>query len=477
LRVSDDVIGLLALYPARGRDLTENESTLLVSLAAQLAVAVQNAQLHERATNLGTELESALTAERQSTRQLRALYEVSREFAQSLSLEMTLDVLARSVVELLGVDAAVIRMPDERGDVLEPRALHVADVRLADAVRAMLARPEPIGTAAMRLLFRSGEPLLLDAEQAAAHGGVLELLVPFLEKGSTAAVLPISTPAEVLASLTLLSLDPDRPITDDTITIALGIAAQAALAIDNARLYQQQKDFSDTMQRSLLPRARPAVPGLEIGDVYESSARVDVGGDVYDFMELDDGRLAVVLGDVTGHGIDAAADMAMAKFTFRALAREHPAPGDFLAHANDVVAGEIALGKFITMAYVAVDPSRDEVVCAGAGHPSPRFVAADGTVTELPVGGLALGIVPQQTYDEVREPFAPGSLVCLYTDGVVEARQGRELFGFDRLDETLARGRQLPAQELAYAVLAACREWAGGELTDDVAIVVIKRTS
>src|SRR5205085_9681874 len=113
-------------------------------------------------------------------------------------------------------------------------------------------------------------------------------------------------------------------------------AGQAALAVDNARLYQQQKEFADTMQRSLLPSGHPDVVGLEVGEVYEPSSRVDVGGDVYDFVELSDGRLAVVLGDVTGHGVEATADMAMAKFVFRSLSREHPEPSDFLARANDV---------------------------------------------------------------------------------------------------------------------------------------------
>src|SRR5204862_6754351 len=135
-------------------------------------------------------------------------------------------------------------------------------------------------------------------------------------------------------------------------------AGLAALAIDSAGRYQQQKEFADTMQRSLLPRAGPEFAGLEVAEVYESSARVDVGGDLYDFLELGDGRLAVVLGDVTGHGIDATADMAMAKFVFRSLAREHPEPPEFLAAANDVVVGEIAPGKFITLAYLTVD-SRD----------------------------------------------------------------------------------------------------------------------
>jgi hypothetical protein len=97
----------------------------------------------------------------------------------------------------------------------------------------------------------------------------------------------------VLASLTILSVQPGTPVTSETIDQATAIGGQAALAIDNARLYQQQKQFSDTMQRSLLPRSRPKLQGLELGDAYESSARVEVGGDVYDFMELGDGRLAV----------------------------------------------------------------------------------------------------------------------------------------------------------------------------------------
>src|SRR5205823_5398500 len=141
----------------------------------------------------------------------------------------------------------------------------------------------------------------------------------------------------------------------ETLETALSLAAQAALAIDNGRLYQQQKEFADTMRRSLLPQSHPQLQGLDIGEVYQPSTQMDVGGDVYDFLELGGDSLAVVLGDVTGHGIEATADMAMAKFVFRSLAREHPNPGDFLASANEVVVGEIAVGKFITMVYLTVD--------------------------------------------------------------------------------------------------------------------------
>jgi serine phosphatase RsbU (regulator of sigma subunit) len=476
LALPDEVTGLLAVYPSRDRFPNENEQTLVAAIAAQLAVAVQNARLHEQATELGAELEQALASERQSSRQVGALYEISRSFAQSLSLQETLDAVARTVVELLEVDGAVIRMPDARGELLIPRALHVADERVGEALRTILGRPQRMERIPAWGAFRGGEPLVLDAAMATRLGPPHALLVPFLEKGSTAVILPIATPSELLGTLKLLSLDPDRPITKETTELGLSVAAQAALAIDNARLYQHQKEFADTMQRSLLPRSQPELPGLELGAIYEASAVVEVGGDLYDYLELHDGRFAVVLGDVTGHGIDAAADMAMAKWVFRSLAREHTEPGDFLAAANDVVCGEIAAGKFITMLSLTVDPASGELKCAGAGHPRPRLVHPDGTVQGLDVTGLALGIEPDQTYDELATVLVSGSLVVVYTDGVIEARRDGELYGADRLDAVLSEHRHRPADEIARTVIEDCRSWAHGELADDCALVVLKRT-
>ncbi len=476
LVVGDEPIGILAVYPLQPRPLSENESALLTALAAQLAVAVQNASLHEQAKELGRDLEEALDSEREAAKRLNALYEISHTFAQSLSLETTLEVLAKAIVNLLGVDAAVIRMPDERGLELIARAVHVNDERIDAAARALLARPQPLPRRELVALLERRRPLLLDAHQAEALGGALGLLAPFLRKGSSAAVVPIATSTELLATLTMVSLHPGRPVEGEIVETALSIAGQAALAIDNARLYGQQKAFADTMQHSLLPREAPELPGLELGDVYQSAARVEVGGDVYDYVTLGDGRLAVVLGDVTGHGVDATADMAMAKFVFRSLARVHTVPGAFLAAANDVISSEIAPGRFITMVELVIDAAAGEVACAGGGHPPPRLVLPDGTVTGIPASGLALGIEPGQAYETVTVEFPPGAIVVAYTDGVVEARRGGELYGVERLDALLAEGRRLPPVLLAEAALAACREWTGGELTDDVALVVIKRS-
>ena len=279
----------------------------------------------------------------------------------------------------------------------------------------------------------------------------------------------------MLATLTLLSLDPERPLTAETAASARSVASHAALAIDNARLYQQQKDFADTMQRSLLPQREPELEGFELGHAYESSGRMDVGGDVYDYLFVDDRRLAVVLGDVVGHGTRATADMAMAKFTFRSLAREHAEPGDFLAAANEVFLGEVEVGKFVTMTYLLFDLETGVVACASAGHPPPRLVPADGSVVPLGATGLALGVDSAQSYPETRETIQPGSSVVLHTDGVVEARRDGELYGLERLTRIVGSSLQRPPGEIASAVIEDCRAYAG-DLADDCALVVIKST-
>ncbi len=472
LVVHDEVIGALAVFKQRPRPYRAGEEGLLIALSSQLAVAVENARLHERTKELGRVLERTLASERRAARQLRGLFEISHSFARSLSLEATLDAVAKTTVELFGVDAAAIRMPDGRGTSLEARAVHVAEPALREAAATILSRPQALTEPPVARVLASREPVVLADPAAGAEADAV--LEPFLRKGSTAAVLPLATPGEVIGTLTLLSLDPTRPLDPETVETAMTVTRQAAFAIDNARLYQQQKDFAETMQRSLLPSELPAVPGVEVGHVYQSSSRVDVGGDVYDFLTLDDGRLAVCLGDVTGKGIQAAADMAMAKFAFRALARSYPEPSDFLARVNEVVIEEISLGKFITMLYAVVDPRAREVACANAGHPCARLVLTDGTVSVLPAPGLALGVESDQEYGTERSILPPGSSVVLFTDGVTESRRNGELYGEGRLDAFLREHAGLPAQDLAHAVLGDCQTFAGGDVPDDCAVVCLR---
>jgi serine phosphatase RsbU (regulator of sigma subunit) len=168
--------------------------------------------------------------------------------------------------------------------------------------------------------------------------------------------------------------------------------------------------------------------------------------------------------------------MAMAKFVFRSLAREHPEPAEFLASANEVICSEIGPGKFISMSYVVVDGASGRVASASAGHPAPRIVLPDGTARPLEAHGLVLGIDGGQEYGESHAELPRSASLVLYTDGVIEARRNGELYGDDRLDTLLAERHGLPARALAAAVAEDAREFAGGDLSDDLAVVVIRRT-
>jgi serine phosphatase RsbU (regulator of sigma subunit) len=128
------------------------------------------------------------------------------------------------------------------------------------------------------------------------------------------------------------------------------------------------------------------------------------------------------------------------------------------------------------MTYVTVDGAAGRVACASAGHPPPRLVLPGGETHALQTHGLVLGIDGGQQYAEVRAELPPGASLVLYTDGVIEARRDGELYGDERLDALLAERRDLPPRELAAAVAADAREFSHGELSDDLAVVVIRRT-
>ena len=316
--------------------------------------------------------------------------------------------------------------------------------------------------------------MLLTPALARELGSVYELLAPFLERGGTAVVVPVASGGELIAALSVISLDSERPLDAGSLAAAASLATHAALAVDNARLYQQQKHFLESMQQALLPQSLPDVDGARRR---ERIRVVCAPRGRRRRVRLPRSRRRPSRGRARrrdGHGVDAAADMAMAKYVFRSLAREHPEPGDLLAAANDVVGDEIALGKFITMVVVSLDGATGGLRCAAAGHPPPRLVRC-AAVEPLEAGGVALGIAAGERYDEVAATLAPGDSVVLYTDGVIEARREQELYGVERLDAVLAAHAGAPAAEVASAVLEDCRAFAGGELQDDCAIVVARR--
>jgi sigma-B regulation protein RsbU (phosphoserine phosphatase) len=208
------------------------------------------------------------------------------------------------------------------------------------------------------------------------------------------------------------------------------------------------------IQRSLLPRTLPVIPGVRLAAHYQTSRRA--GGDYYDVFALPDGRWGLIIADVSGHGTPAAVMMAVT----HAIAHSYPGPAmppaSVLAHLNSKLAAHYTAdnGTFVTAFYAVIDPARGEMVYARAGHNPPRLHSG-GTLRALDaVGALPLGIDPGQVFEEARLDLRPGDHLLLYTDGVTEAAgPGGDLFGEARLDGLLRQGHG--SSEAAVAAIVA----------------------
>lgn len=247
--------------------------------------------------------------------------------------------------------------------------------------------------------------------------------------GALAFAVPLRSPELVHGALCVL-YDPWNRLTGARRQFLTGFATQAALALQNARMFQVEQDVADTMRGSLLPPASVEARDLEIGTFHEPLA-IDagrIGGDHYDVFTLPDGQVVVSIADVCGKGMAAAVRTALCKYTIRAYAFESSSPHQVLARANAaVIAQEPDSESFTTLAYALLDPVQGSLALSVAGHPPALlYRAATGRCVRLDAGGAALGVLPGEQYDEVLGSFAPNDVLLLYTDGVLEARRDQE---------------------------------------------------
>lgn len=242
------------------------------------------------------------------------------------------------------------------------------------------------------------------------------------------------------------------------------------------RTAQDARALAETLQRTLLPPAMPTIEGIDVGGAYRPAGDgTVVGGDFYDVFEINDGVWGVALGDVCGKGASAAIVTALARHTIRALAVRTDTPSEVLRGLHDAIARSDA-DSFCTALYLTVEP-RDgsvDVRMSAGGHHLPLRVRADGTVDEVGRTGHLLGMLEPLQLHDVAVALAPGEALVLYTDGVIEARRGTELYGEERLREVLAACAGVEAQDLANAVAAAAVAFQGDHTRDDIAVVVVR---
>ncbi len=269
----------------------------------------------------------------------------------------------------------------------------------------------------------------------------------------------------------VLNRNPDsRAFHDHDVQTAREVAARAALCIDNARLYTRERNTALTLQRSLLPQEIPAANGLETASRYLPSSYVaEVGGDWFDVIPLSDSRVALVVGDVMGHGISAAATMGQLRTAVRTLANLEMSPAELLRHLDEMM---LSLGDvpFATCLYAVYDAASQRCVLAKAGHVPPILLRPDGVseILDLPSGApLGLGGV---TFQAREIDVASGSVLVLYTDGLVESR-GRDIsIGLTTLRKSLGDPAR-PLDDICEDVIAALHH-EGNE--DDTALLLAR---
>ncbi|MER7621027.1 SpoIIE family protein phosphatase [Streptomyces sp. NPDC126503] len=289
----------------------------------------------------------------------------------------------------------------------------------------------------------------------------------------SARLVPLVARGTVLGAVTVTRLRTREPFDEEDGVLIDEVVARAALNIDNARLYTTQREAALTLQRSLTNSALPDVTGLELTGRYLPASAHDVGGDWFDAIALPGGRTGLVIGDVMGHGIHAAAVMGQLRTAVRTLARHDIAPARMLS-SLDAVVSDLGEDTMATCVYAVHDPAAGTWVIARAGHPPPAVATPDGTITFLDgPPGTPLGTGGHDfATEEVALP--PGGLLVLYTDGLIEARHRDLDQGMDELARALRPFLSSPLETLCDEVLARVLS---APAQDDVAMLLARTTA
>ncbi len=401
--------------------------------------------------------------ERLAPEKLVDLYRLSDPALSDLRLDSLLSELLQRIRDILKVDTVAILLIDERRENLEARAAVGIEEEVERGIRI------PIGRGfAGRIAAERAAIYIADVNHA-------EILNPILrEKGIRSLLgVPLIVEAELIGVLHVGTLRPREFTNDDAALLQLA-AARMAPGIERARLLQaleREHRLALALQRSLLPADLPEMSGVSVGARY-FPARDEVGGDWYDVIDLHRGLLGIAIGDVVGHGAQAAALMGQLRTAVRAYAVEGMEPGAVLERVNRLLQ-TIRVRGMATAAYALFDSATARLSIASAGHPPPLLVPSSGDPHLLQVTpGPPLGVVRHPEFVETTTSLGGDEMVLLYTDGLVEVRGEPMEMGFDRL---VAAARGAPSAEGLCAQLAGALVSPEG-MDDDVAFVALRNS-
>jgi serine phosphatase RsbU (regulator of sigma subunit)/putative methionine-R-sulfoxide reductase with GAF domain len=470
LLTQGELLGVMMVdYAGRAHHFSERMIDMLTGIANQAAMVIQSARL--------------VQAQQEEAYVSMALLQVADAVNRSTELAEALSTVARITPMLAGVEACAIFLWDSAARTLVPYQQYGLEHGVLPAFWELRFGEDEF--LARELL--AGKPFVTLRDLAENPAAAI------LGRDSLIA-LPLVTKGGMLGMMSVDYSGPIQRITQRWMNILIGIAGQAAIAIENDRLLQesaeqerlkQELDVARRIQVSFLPECCPVVPGWELAAVWRSAR--EVGGDFYDFIPLPvepgsasagPGRTGVVIADVADKGVPAALFMALSRTLVRTMAIDGRSPAVSIARANDLILADARSDLFVTLFYAILHPNSGEVEYVNAGHMPPLLVrAADGSAEELRTHGMALGILPDIKFEDRSVRLNPGDTFVFYTDGVVEASDSElQMFGREQLRAVVSAHRGESAVELVQTIDETIAAFVGDTPQfDDFTLVVARR--
>jgi len=400
------------------------------------------------------------------------LYEIARETSSILDLDQLLQRVAEAVKQVIDYEMFGILLLDEASAELVLRqSVHFGDFPSKPRIK--------VGAGLCGAAAALKEPVLV------ANVDEDPRYLRLIPQTRSELVMPLVNKDRVVGVFDLESTELGR-FTEEHVRILTPVAAQVAVAIDNARLYEQLRrketrlarelQIARRVQRGLFPEETPSGPGWEAWA--EFLPAFELGGDLYDFFPLEQGLLGLAVGDVAGKGVAAALYAAFASGSVRSRAFQRHAPAELLARVNRTLRRRGVEGMYCTLTYVLFDFGAGTMRMASSGLPYPlHYCATRGRCERLELAGLPLGVFEHASYEERVVALEPGDVLVLYTDGLTEARRGGVDYDLGRLGRVLEveAGAGAGAARIGQALLADLNAFMGGvALADDVTLVVMK---
>jgi sigma-B regulation protein RsbU (phosphoserine phosphatase) len=457
LIAKNKVIGVLDVEAAQPGAFTEEHKRLLTLFASRIAAGIENARLYTRVSR--------------QARQLTLLTEISRELTSILNVDQLLKRVADLVTRVIAYEMFSILLLDPTGTVLQ----HRFSLRFKESVH--LKHEIPIGQGLVGYAAETGQPVLVpdvskDPRYIMANPETRsELCVPLIYKDKVIGVLDIEHTRRGYFN-------------EDHVRIMTTLAAQVAIAIENATLYEriarQEKKLEHDLalarelQFRLLPHKRPALKNAEVAALF-SPAR-QIGGDLYDFLKYSGrGVIGIAVGDVSGKGASAAIYAGLVSGILRSNALEEPTAAHMLEAINLSLAERPIEAQYVSLIYAIWNDVDRTLQVANSGLPKPLHFR-EGKVEEIQVTGLPVGLFANAQYEECRLRAKPGDIFLFFSDGITDATSSTgTMFGRGRLEKVVRDETDKSANEIAQAIFDAVSRHAEGVPTfDDQTIVVLK---